>query len=390
MALRAAPQDEKRGSFLSRGSRGGCATTTPRFVWLRRGDGGRHRPTRAARKQTTPGSPPWKGGEGLCWVLVCWLLSPIRAAAAPTSAILATTAGPRLASLTAGQLHVAALRETIDELGATDAAGITSLAPCPKPAGWYAARDRELLHRPIAGGAWKLLHTFADPIAQLMPAPDGSDELVILTGEPSEPVLTGGQVWRRSPGARPVRVSVIKAGYRPYRLWPAHRDGRPQLAAATWKTTRFMPFEHNCLFLFGWAKTVTPTWLGSGLSRPYVDACHADLRHDATWRLLAIETDAEGQSSLAAYHPVGFGYEGEWRSESIPGLTRICAFGDAVVVTGSETSQILPSDDGYRLVRLTADPLDLDGVLRAGDSLIGHGEGGWWRVPLAPGDGEGP
>lgn len=286
---------------------------------------------------------------------------------------------------------MAAFRDgRLDELGCTDAADITSLAPCPEPAGWYAARGRELLHRPIAGGGWKLLHTFADPIAQLMPAPDGSDELVVLTGRPGEPVLIGGAVWRRRPGAGPRRVAEIKAAYRPYRLWPAHRDGRPQLAAATWKLTRFLPFDHNCLFLFGWAGTVTPTWLGSGLSRPYTAACHADLRGDGTWRLIAIEVDAEGQPSLAAYHPAGFGYEGEWRSGSVPGLTELRAFGEVVVASGEQTWQILPSDDGYRLVSLSADPLDLDGVVRAGDSLIGHGDAGWSRTPLAAEDGKEP
>jgi len=205
---------------------------------------------------------------------------------------------------------------------------------------------------------------------------------VVLTGRPAEPVLDGGRVWRRRPAGQPIRVTALKDDYRPSRLWPAHRDGRPQLATANWKSTRFMPFDHNCLFLFAWADPVTPTWLGSALSRPYTEACHADLRGDGLWRLIAIETDAAGQPSLGVYRPVGFGYEGDWRSEPVRWAARVRAFGNAVVVSGAETAEMLPSDDGYRLVRLDGEPLELDGVVRAGNSLIGHGERGWRRTPL--------
>ena len=49
-------------------------------------------------------------------------------------------------------------------------------------------------------------------------------------------------------------------------------DGKLDIILGVHKSTRFMPFEHNCLFVWGFdGKAATKKWLGSSLSKPFSD-----------------------------------------------------------------------------------------------------------------------
>ena len=131
------------------------------------------------------------------------------------------------------------------------------------------------------------------------------------------------------------RVEAVKDYFHPWQLWWTKVDGKPCFAAATYKATPFVHFRHNCMFLFNWlGQAAEKRWLGSRLSRPYVDATYAPLRGDRQWRMVAVEITRGNGRGLDVYHPIGFGYEGEWRSDDIPGLQRLASFGEVVLCWG--------------------------------------------------------
>lgn len=315
-----------------------------------------------------------------------WLLGGLLVAAvhgAPTVAVLEGEPAV-VAALEDGRLQVAELRISPPAMSSewrdprsADAAGLTTLAALR--ADLFAARGHDLVR--LAGDAWTVVGRFDDPIQQLLPAPTG-EELVVLTGTPAEPVLSGGKVWRWTPGGEPRRLTAILDGFRPWRLWPAAKGGRPQLGSLCYKATRHWPFEHNTLFVFDWGPRVSAAWLGSALSRPHVDATHADLRGDGDWRLVAVEVTREDGRAVSVYRPIGFGYEGEWRSEPLEGLERVRAFGDRVVLAGAGKAWELRYRAGYQIVPLESAPADLDAVARVGDVLVGREAGEWRGWPL--------
>jgi len=75
--------------------------------------------------------------------------------------------------------------------------------------------------------------------------------------------------------------------------------------------------------------------------------CHAldaDLHGDGQWRLVAVEVTRDGGHGLSVYRPIGFGYEGEWHSETLPHLDRVAAIGPVVLCWGRDTTG---ARDGY-------------------------------------------
>lgn len=110
-------------------------------------------------------------------------------------------------------------------------------------------------------------------------------------------------------------------------LTDADGDGRIDIAVGVFKSTRFMPAPHNCLFIYRWRREkLEPLWLGSALSRPFTDFCYVPIERRRPWPLLAAELNATRRSSLAYYEWNGFGYTletrwGIWRSPRIVSAT---------------------------------------------------------------------
>ena len=84
-------------------------------------------------------------------------------------------------------------------------------------------------------------------------------------------------------------------------------DGRRDIVLGVYKSTRFWPYPHPCLFVYRWDERLVPVWRGANLSKPFVDFEFAD------GHLFSIEVEADGSRCLNSYHWNGFGFTGEWQ-----------------------------------------------------------------------------
>lgn len=293
-----------------------------------------------------------------------------------------------LAAVEAGQVHLACTNGTaIAGIAVLPSPGLTTLAVGQ----WHGApallgaRGTRLLRLDLARRRWQTLGRLPAPIREIHPAPDGAPYALVLTGTPARPVPAGGAVWRVGwrLGRSCVRVTAVKRIFRPWQCWWTHVDDEQRLACATYKATPYVPFLHNCMFLFAWdGRRAEKRWLGSRLSRPYLDAVHADLRGDGQWRMAAVEETRDGKHGLSVYHPIGFGYEGEWRLEAMPGLEHIAAIGGLVLCAGHDAAgvpcawRLLPQADAYRLVALPVAPPTLEAVTQVDTEHLA----GWWQA----------
>ena len=97
-------------------------------------------------------------------------------------------------------------------------------------------------------------------------------------------------------------------------------DGIKEIVLGVHKGTRFFPQPHNCLFVFGWdGKQAFPKWLGSRLSKPFVDFTLAQLDGEPGDELVSLEVTRGGRRCLVVYSWCGFGFAGDWQS---PGFAR--------------------------------------------------------------------
>lgn len=300
-----------------------------------------------------------------------------------------------LAALDGGALHLARVSQgAVLDLGSVPAAGVTTLAVGHwqgAPA-LLAARGRALLRFALAHRAWAPLGQVAAPIREILPAPQAAPGAVLLSGPPGTPAPTGGAVWwvtwARAFAVR--RVAAIPAEYRPWQLCWTHVAGEQRLAVAVYKSTPRMHFPHNCMFLYAWNNGVAAArWLGSRLSRPYVDATHADLRADHQWRMVAVEETHNSGRGVGVYRPIGFGYEGEWRTEAVPGLTRVVAIDGIVILWGQRAGhplawRLLPAGEAYRLAPLRTAPPAPEALARVHATLLGGWWAGAWHIILLP------
>ncbi len=307
---------------------------------------------------------------------------------APRVALWRAGSAPMLAALDGGRLHFARMQPTgVQDAGAMPAAGVTTLAALDGQL--YAARGKRLQRLAWQMKRWRTVGVLPMPIREILPAAHG---LYLLTGWAGV-VPAHGVVWwvhMRPFACR--RVVGVKDDFRPWRLWWAG----DRLAVATYKRTKYAPFLHNCLFLFDVRGAATqPHWLGSRLSRPYVDAAHADLRGDGVIRLAAVEKAEAGGLGLSVYTLIQFGYQREWKTEAIPGLERVAAYaGQTLLAFGHDAQsrplawRVLPDGDGYRLYPLPVTPPAPEAATlvynQTGASLDGWWDGQWRQLFISP------
>lgn len=331
----------------------------------------------------------------LAWIALLCLLTTAVWAFAPHAACWSEGNTTRVAALAEGQLHLGSVADgVITDLATLPIPGITTLAVgrWQGKAALLGAERKQLLRFDDAGQRWETLGTVPAAIRKILPAPGNAAGALLLTGTSDDRTKNDGAVWWAEwKGAFSInRITAVKDVFHPWQLWWTRVDGEQRFVAATYKATPMVKFPHNCMFVFAWqGKTAEPRWLGSRLSRPYVDATHADLRGDGQWRMAAVEVTRDGGRGLSVYHPIGFGYEGEWRTERIPGLQRIAAFGTVALCWGKDASgsalawRLLPVQDGYQLLPLPEAPPALEAVTLIDPAhLAGWWNGAWHVIPL--------
>jgi hypothetical protein len=102
-------------------------------------------------------------------------------------------------------------------------------------------------------------------------------------------------------------------GYHPWKILMKDVDGdsKLDLCVGVWKKTRFDPVFDNRLFIYtleGWQ--LSPKWLGSRLSSPFLDFDFKDIDNDGLEELLALELQRNGLRRIMSYKWKGFGFEG--------------------------------------------------------------------------------
>lgn len=169
---------------------------------------------------------------------------------------------------------------------------------------------------------------------------DGRRELIALegVGEMALTVRRGGRLlW-----------SGVPARWRPWKLMVADvdGDGRSEIVVGVYKSTRYFPRPHNCLFIYGWdGRRGFPKWLGSSLSKPFTDFAFTDFNGDGQTELVALETGRDGKESIGAYSWNGFGFTLDWQRGAWSSARLLSSGGKGSVVVEADGERIVITGD---------------------------------------------
>ncbi|HEY0322099.1 MAG TPA: VCBS repeat-containing protein [Pyrinomonadaceae bacterium] len=169
---------------------------------------------------------------------------------------------------------------------------------------------------------------------------DGQTERIRLDkdSDPSLSIRHGKRLmWRGVP-----------AKWKPWKLAVADvdGDGRLDIIVGVYKSTRYFPKPHNCLFIYAWdGRRAHPKWLGSSLGRPFVDFAFVDSNNDGQEELLAIEIKRDGKRCLAAYSWNGFGFTLDWQRGDWQEVRLIEATGNRIIVEADGSRITLTGDE---------------------------------------------
>lgn len=140
----------------------------------------------------------------------------------------------------------------------------------------------------------------------------------------------------------------VPARWQPWKLAIADvdGDGQHEIVVGVYKSTRFFPKPHNCLFIYAWdGRRAHPKWLGSALSKPFVDFAFINGKGDSPDRLVAIETKRDGRRCVAVYSWNGFGFTLDWQRGDWQEATLIETTGNRITVEADGTRTTFSSDE---------------------------------------------
>lgn len=122
-------------------------------------------------------------------------------------------------------------------------------------------------------------------------------------------------------------------------------NGDQEVAVGVNKPTKFLPFPHNCLFLYRWnGREELPMWLGSSLSKPFTDFLFAP-RRGRPARLYSVERLSTGRYCVCIYHWDNFGFTFDGQAGSWPNAKLLDARTDRVRVDAGGKIVVLKSSD---------------------------------------------
>lgn len=182
---------------------------------------------------------------------------------------------------------------------------------------------------------------------------DGRCEKLVLSEESPDSLTIwrdGEKIWQGIPRK-----------WRPWKLLVADVDGDgvKEIIVGVHKTTRFWPEPHNCLFVFGWdGRKAFPKWLGSRLSKPFVDFAFAELDGEAGEELASLEVTQNGGRCLVVYSWCGFGFVGDWQSQDFAyaALSRSSAGEIILALPNGEHFVLERKDNSYNLANVQVNP----------------------------------
>jgi len=103
-------------------------------------------------------------------------------------------------------------------------------------------------------------------------------------------------------------------------------DGRRSIVVALFKSTRYIPERHNCLFVYRYdGSSVYPVWLGSSLGVPFTELGFGRTAPDRADKLVTLDVGLNGTKSIGVHSWMGFGFRkdrswGAWRRAHLIGV----------------------------------------------------------------------
>lgn len=217
------------------------------------------------------------------------------------------------------------------------AGGGASALICDGATGWLVPTDarepaREVrFASPVADSVWLskrrvFLVAAADRVVAIAPSgrqtelarlPGAARSIAVSPDETTVAVSTdatpnGVTVFRLRRG-RLERVGTgVEARRAPGRvsLGDVDGDGGPEALVVVTGVARFDKHMRLRPFVYGWSgRRLYPKWLGSRLSRPFVDAALTDIDGDGRAEIVAVERTRDDAFELAAYRWKQFGFE---------------------------------------------------------------------------------